>query len=179
MNFILFSDIEDIWRESINDSLKPPFKEVDVYGRERVDAVFGEISPGLLRGRSSDSKRGLDFLEIQELFGSGGIRFALFELETKNLLYEDEKYYEELLGFFSENDYRFEIRSTCLQAVDIMSTAFKTFILIYTNNIKIPIVLNEPNGMTFEKYKSEGEDSNVTPEMINFYLKQINNNILV
>lgn len=183
MNFIISSsDVreEEIWRESVS-SVFPPFflKEVDINGDDRIDIIFGDVVKGIQSSKSGDAETRDRIFQIKELL-RGGCTLALLQI-SKDVLYEEsDKIRKELLRIFSKDDYWFEIRSCCLQAFGVNTTAFRHFIIIYKKNLTHQVIFTSPQGLTFKvnQERDTNNNVNINKSLLVFLLNHVKEKIL-
>lgn len=105
MNYIILNNPEN-FNINING-----FKEVKVNGRERVDGVFGSITPELLESKSPDERGGNRFFEEEWLCGNRGVGFVILEVPQNILYNEDATIIEEIFEILSKKSFYLELGS--------------------------------------------------------------------
>lgn len=110
MNYVILN-YPKFFRDQIN--LKN-FKEVDLFGEERVDAVFGCISKELLEHIDFDTEGGDSIFPGSWLLRDAGI-FVLLKIDRSILLDENQELIETLLGFLDSESFYITIRGFNLE----------------------------------------------------------------
>ena len=104
MNYVILND-QDAFK---NIKIKG-FKEVDLHGTDRVDAVFAHIDKGILENINTDTGGGNSVLPESWLLGDGGCIFVLCKIE-RNILYdENQELIEKLFGLFNKELFYIEL----------------------------------------------------------------------
>lgn len=103
MNYIILNNPEK-FNINING-----FHEVKKNGRERVDGIFGEITPELLERKSSNERGGNRFFEEEWLCGNRGVGFVILEIPQDILYNEDETVIEEIFEILSQKSFYLEL----------------------------------------------------------------------
>jgi hypothetical protein len=106
MNYVILND-----QEYFKDKIKlHGFKEVDVDGNERVDAVFCHITREILEDIYNNEDTGDRLLPQSWLLRDAGI-FVLSKIDRDILYDENSELIEKMLGLYSKENFYIELRS--------------------------------------------------------------------
>lgn len=105
MNYIILNN-KEYFQGKIN--LKN-FKEVDVNGSDRIDAVFCEITSEILERIDNNTTRRDEFFEKQWILRDPGVSFILSKIDRDILLNENTELIETLFKLFDKESFYFEI----------------------------------------------------------------------
>ncbi len=125
------------------------FNEVDVNGEDRVDAVFGEFSVGLLEDSFKGRDGGVKVFREQWLLCDRGVSFVCFKIPQDLLYHENSGLIEELFGFFSKKDFHLEVWSANRKAFRIDDKDTWDYYLIGVNKfLELPLAMDDIIGLT-------------------------------
>lgn len=105
MNYVVLN-YPEVFKDNIN---LRNFKEVDLFGEERADGVFGCITKHLLETIDILADGGDPVFPGSELLRDATI-FVLLKIDRDILLDEDTKFIETLFGFLDQESFFVEIR---------------------------------------------------------------------
>lgn len=104
MNYVVLND-----QEIFDNVIIEKFNQVDLYGNERVDAVFCHITKQILEDINREPERRDEILPEAWLLRDAGI-FVLSKID-RNILYdENTELVETMLGLFDQEGCYIEIR---------------------------------------------------------------------
>ena len=183
MNYVLLSNKEE-WTQAIHSVFPDQFLKEVSDDKQRIDFIFGNIVGELSGDGDSLSSNGDRFSYIKELLGIGGIRAAILEIPQDLLYQKSDEFRQKLLGIFSKDYYRFEIRGFNLQAFGLKTALYKYFIFIYPD-VVTSFLYNSDDGLTYVKKDIDRHQQNLFKDddviYINIFisiLEKIKENIL-
>ena len=183
MNYLILSNKNE-WNEAIQNVFPNQFLKEVTDDKQRIDFVFGDFVTELLETEDSESEYGNQLSRVTKLLSAGGVTTAVFEIPQDLLYQESNKFREKLLGFFSKDYYRFEIRGFNLQAFGLKTAVYRYFIFIYPR-ITTSFLFNSDEGLTYNKKEIDFDQQNLFKDdeiiYINIFksiLQKIKENIL-
>lgn len=153
MNYVILN-----YPETFKDISLQNFKEVDLFGEERVDAVFGEITKHLLETIDILTDGGDTVFPGSWLLRDAGI-FVLLKIDRSILLDDDTKFIEKTLGLLNQESFYISI-----WGFNINKTQIDQYIVAYRK--ELGFIEN------FCSDEKEHEDN------LNYILKEIEKKIL-
>lgn len=105
MNYIILNN-KEYFQDKIN--LKS-FKEVDINGSNRIDAVFCEITSEILERIDNDETEGNRIFQEQWILRDPGVSLILSRINRDILLNENTELIETLFKLFDQESFYFEI----------------------------------------------------------------------
>lgn len=139
MNYVFLNNPSDIHIDGFN--------EVQLNGRERIDGIFGTITPELLERESADQRNGNRFFEEEWLCANRGVGFIILEVPQDILYSQDESIIEEIFEILSQKSFFIEMGSFSIKD---KKNRFRYFISAINKNFDF--------GIFFDDKKIETDD---------------------
>lgn len=137
MNYVILNNAD-----AFKDINIRGFKEVDVNGTDRVDAVFAYIDKGILESIDTDAGRGDSVLQESWLLRDGGCIFILCKIE-RNILYdENQALIEKLFGLFDKKLFYIELWGINEQE---SYNQLECYLLAYNKNLGYQEIFTQDN----------------------------------
>lgn len=134
MNFIILNDF-DFYK---NINLKG-FKEVSIDGRDRVDGVFGSITPEILESFPNNIGDGNSIFREQWLCSDSGTIFVVLKI-PQNILYTGTgEFIEKCFGFFNKKSFYIELGCIKLKNQE----KYEYFIIAFKKSLGFQLVFKE------------------------------------
>ena len=105
MNYVILNNEEYF----INKISLKNFNQVDLYGSDRVDAVFAEITKEILDNDDNVGTGGNGILPEQWLLADGGIQFIVCKVDRSILYNEREELITKMFRLFSKEHFYIEL----------------------------------------------------------------------
>lgn len=134
MNYVILNDPEN-FNIKING-----FNEVNINGRERVDGVFGHITPELLERESTNEVGRNRFFEEEWLCGNRGCGFVVLEIPQDILYNENETIIEEIFKILSQKSFYLELGSF---SIENKKNRYRYFIVGINKNFDFKIFFDK------------------------------------
>ena len=134
MNYIILNDLD-----FYNNIEIKGFKEVSIDGRDRIDGVFGSITPEILESISNDNGNGDSILREQWLCSDSGTVFVVLKIPQDILYSGDGEFIEECFGFFNPKSFYLELG--CIKLED--QEKYEYFIIAYKKSLGFQLIFKK------------------------------------
>ena len=110
MNFLILNE-----RSLFNNVNIKGFKEVDINGTDRIDGIFGSITPSLLEQLDQQRDGGNPIFREQWLLRDRGVMFMVFKIPEDILHNEHTEIIEKVFKLYDEENFYIETWSYCIE----------------------------------------------------------------
>lgn len=135
MNYVILNDF-DYYKNNINIK---GFKEVSIDGRDRIDGVFGSITPEILESITNNDGDGDSILREQWLCSDSGTVFVVLKVPQDILYTGAGELIEKCFGFFNKKSFHIELGCIKLKNQE----KYEYFIIAFKKSLGFQLVFKE------------------------------------